>query len=204
MATNDYHFVTHWRVQGTVEEVSQILADAPDLVRWWPSVYLAVKELEHGDDRGVGKYVDLYTRGWLPYTLRWRFRVTESRYPHGFTIVAEGDFNGRGIWTLEQDGEWANITYDWMIRADKPLLRNFSVFMKPIFAANHRWAMAQGERSLTLELARCHANTEEEYAIIPAPPRPTSKVPVALLAGAAGMLGLTLTYVAARRLGASR
>jgi hypothetical protein len=29
--------------------------------------------------------------------------------------------------------------------------------MKPIFAANHHWAMDQGERSLKLELARRHA-----------------------------------------------
>ncbi len=41
MATN-YHFTTHWRVQGTIEEVYDVLADGPDLVRWWPSVYLEV------------------------------------------------------------------------------------------------------------------------------------------------------------------
>jgi hypothetical protein len=52
----------------------------------------------------VVKLVDLYTKGWLPYTLRWQFRVTESRSPYGFTIEALGDFVGRGIWTFAQDG----------------------------------------------------------------------------------------------------
>jgi hypothetical protein len=43
------------------------------------------------------------------------------------------------------------------VRADKPLLRYGSWFFKPIFAANHRWAMARGEESLKRELERRHA-----------------------------------------------
>jgi hypothetical protein len=171
-ATNDYHFITVWRVESTIEEVSNIIGDATDLVRWWPSVYLDVKVLEPGDERGLGKVVSLYTKGWLPYTLRWDFRVTEVR-TDGFTLVATGDFDGRGIWTFEQDGSWVNITYDWKIKAEKPLLRYFSFIMKPIFSANHRWAMAKGEESLKIEIARRHAASADELAGIPAPPRPT-------------------------------
>ncbi|MCB0214154.1 MAG: polyketide cyclase, partial [Anaerolineae bacterium] len=104
MASNDYHFITHWYVDGTVEEVAEILGDPLSLVRWWPAVYLAVTEVVPGDDNGIGRVIDLYTKGWLPYTLCWSFRVTESNYPHGFHLEAWGDFNGRGIWTLEQQG----------------------------------------------------------------------------------------------------
>jgi hypothetical protein len=46
------------------------------------------------------------------------------------------------------------VTGDWDIRADKPLLRYLSFLFKPIFSANHRWAMARGEESLRLELGR--------------------------------------------------
>jgi hypothetical protein len=154
MSANDYHFVTHWRVPGTVEQVSDILGDPTDLVRWWPSVYLAVKEIEPAGSNGVGAVVALYTKGWLPYTLRWQFRITESRRPHGFSLEAWGDFNGTGVWSFAQERSFVNITYDWKIRADKPLLRYFSFLMKPIFSANHRWAMARGEESLKAELAR--------------------------------------------------
>jgi hypothetical protein len=159
MSSNDYHFVTHWRVKSTLPELSDILGNAPDLVRWWPSVYLDVQELEPGDDHGVGQVVSLYTKGWLPYTLRWKFRVTENRYPYGFTLRAWGDFNGRGIWTFKQAGEWVKVTYDWKISADKPVLRLLSPVLKPLFSANHRWAMAKGAESLKLELARRHAVT---------------------------------------------
>lgn len=157
MASNDYHFITNWRIKGSIEEIAEILSDAPDLARWWPSVYLQVDELEPGDpETGIGKVVDLYTKGWLPYTLRWQFRVTESNPPHGFALEAWGDFDGRGVWTLEQDGEWADVTYDWKIRADKPLLRALSFLLKPVFSANHHWAMNQGEESLKRELERRH------------------------------------------------
>ena len=187
MASNDYHFITYWRVKSTVKEVSEIIDDAADLVRWWPSVYLDVKVLKPGDERGLGKVVSLYTKGWLPYTLRWDFRVTEVRQD-GFTLVAWGDFDGRGIWTFEQDGPRVNVTYDWKISAEKPLLRYFSFIMKPIFSANHRWAMAKGEESLELELARRHAATAEERALVSAPPAPTTSSPVPLLLATVAIL----------------
>src|SRR5207244_468559 len=114
------------RVEGSITDVADILKSARELPRWWPSVYLDVEELEPGDEDGVGKLVRLFTKGWLPYTLRWTFRLTESRYPHGFSLEASGDFNGRGVWTLEQDGGWVDVTYDWRIRVDKPLLNALS------------------------------------------------------------------------------
>src|SRR5205823_885414 len=104
VATNEYHFITHWRVHGTVAEVAEVLRDPLELPRWWPAVYLDVRELKPGDENGVGRDIDLVTRGWLPYTLRWQFTVTEVR-SDGFTLRARGDFDGRGIWTFVPDGE---------------------------------------------------------------------------------------------------
>ncbi len=192
MADNDYHFITTWRIPGTLSEVMGILSNAADLPRWWPSVYLEVKELEPGDERGLGKVVDLYTKGWLPYTLRWQFRVTES-HDLGFTLEAWGDFAGRGVWSFAPDGPDVLVTYDWKVRADKPLLRDYSWLMKPIFSANHRWAMVQGERSLLLELARRRARSDLERDLIPSPPGPTRWWPApALLLIAVGVLVLWL------------
>jgi hypothetical protein len=45
--------------------------------------------------------------------------------------------------------------------------------MKPLFAANHRWAMRQGLKSLQLELRRRRATSAQALAAIPAPPPPT-------------------------------
>src|SRR5258708_13521952 len=176
----NYHFIKDWRVESTINEVSEVLGDPLALMRWWPSVYLDVKVVEPGEEHGLGRVVNLYTKGWLPYTLRWDFRTTEVR-KDGFTLVAWGDFDGRGIWTFEQDGPWANITYDWKIKAEKLLLRYFSFIMKPLFSANHHWAMAKGEESLKLELERRHPASQSELVHIPAPPHPTFSSPMPLL-----------------------
>ena len=85
--------------------------------------------------------------------------------------MAEGDFVGTGVWTLTQNGDVVDVRYDWRIRADKPLLRYGSFIFRPIFSANHRWAMARGEESLNLELMRRRAKTPAEREAVPSPPR---------------------------------
>jgi hypothetical protein len=169
----DYHFVTRWRVEGTRPEVAEVLGDAADLPRWWPSVYLDVQVLADGDENGVGREVDLLTKGWLPYTLRWRFTTTRNDGADGIALDADGDFVGRGVWTFTQDGPWVDAEYDWRIEAHKPMLRRLTWLLRALFAANHRWAMTRGEESLRLELARRRAPTPEAAARVPPPPPPT-------------------------------
>lgn len=144
---NHYRFESRWRVPASPEEVTEILGDANSLPRWWPEVYLDVRETEPG-------VYFLHTRGRLPYTLRWSFRVTESHPPYGFSLEAWGDLNGTGVWTFTRDGDHTNIHYLWIVQARKPLLRWLSPLLKPVFSANHRWAMARGEESLIREIER--------------------------------------------------
>ena len=166
-ARADYHFVTVWRVAGTIDEVKAVLGDSEALTRWWPSVYLDVVPRADGAPDGVGRTVDLFTTGWLPYTLRWTLRITEPMTDTGFALAASGDLEGTGRWTFAQDGPEVVITYDWRVAATKPLLARLSWLLRPAFAANHRWAMARGEESLALELRR----RRDPDADVPAPPR---------------------------------
>jgi hypothetical protein len=194
---NSYHFVSHWRVEGTCGEVADILGDPLALPRWWPSVYLSVEEIAAPNSHGLGRRVRLRTKGWLPYTLAWEFEVVDSHYPTGLTIVASGDFDGRGQWTFVQDGAHVDITYDWRLTAEKPLIRNLSALLRPVFEANHRWAMAQGEASLVLELARRRAASDAERASVPPPPGPVTYAAAALVGGAVA-IGGTLAYLMVR------
>jgi hypothetical protein len=163
-----YVFHTRWFTRGaTCEEISDVLADTGSLAEWWPAVYLAVTVVEPGEEHGLGSVIDLFTKGWLPYTLRWRLKVEQVRYPHGSTVSARGDLTGRGVWAHRALDGGVETTYDWEVEADKPLLRYGSFVFRPLFAANHRWAMATGEVSLQREIARRHGEP------VGPPPQPT-------------------------------
>jgi hypothetical protein len=172
MKANHYHLVTHWHVRGRVEEIYDLLYNATDLPRWWPSVYREVRQIRPNDATGTGSRFTLRAAGWLPYTIRFQFQTIEARRPSRLALQAQGDLTGEGVFTLVQDGEWANVTYDWCIEADKPILRYFSFILKPLFATNHHWTMARGLESLQRELARRHpAGAAQQARSLPAPAR---------------------------------
>ncbi len=173
MSSSQYRFVTQWRVFGTVEEVYRLIDDPVQFVRWWPAVWLQVKILDPGDADGLGKLVQMVSKGWLPYILRWTARTAEKEFPHRIVLHATGDFEGEGRWSFKADGSSVSVEYRWTLTANKPLLRYLSFLLRPIFAANHHWAMARGEESLLLELSRRRTKSAEELARISAPPQPT-------------------------------
>jgi hypothetical protein len=197
-ARNLYRFVTTWRVEATRGEVADIIRNPRDLPRWWPSVYLAVQELAPPDTSGLRQHVRIRTKGWLPYELTWELIVTESRYPEAFELAAVGDVTGMGRWTLEQDGPFVNASFDWGVRVEKPLLQWLAPVMRPLFEANHRWAMRQGEESLKLELKRRRAATADARQAIPQPAGPVTYAAASLLAGA-GVVGGMLGYLVLRQ-----
>lgn len=157
MPANEYEFLTKWRVIAPIELVYDILKEGKDYVRWWPDVYLDAQYFASGHPDGIGDHVVLLTKGWLPYRLRWTATAERRERPHTIAITASGDFDGRGVWQLEQQGQECLITFDWRLRADKPLLRWLSPIFKPIFKWNHRWAMDRGLIRLQEEIARRQA-----------------------------------------------
>jgi hypothetical protein len=162
--TTQYHFISRWRFQAAAEDVFAILNEPLEYPRWWPSVWLAAREIAPGRVR-------MLTRGWLPYKLRWNAQTEGTQPPQRLAVRASGDFTGKGVWSIVQDGEYADVTFDWQMTAKKPLLRYLSFVLRPAFEANHRWAMEQGRKSLELELARYRAATVEEMNLVPPPPR---------------------------------
>jgi len=198
--SNHYHFITRWRVKGTAEEVYSILSQPLDYSRWWPSVYLTVSEV--GPHSGAGTpRVRLQTKGWLPYVLRWEASSLEFSRPSRIAIRASGDLEGRGIWSIienaPEDGSvFTDITFDWKLSVTKPWLRYLAPLLRPAFEANHRWAMAQGLKSLELELARSRAATVEEMNSIAPPDGPREMWTKALAAGAVMAAGLAAGLLA--------
>lgn len=152
MATNDYQFLTIWEISAPAESVFQLIESPVEYPRWWPEVWLAVKELDPGDANKIGSRFLLHTKGRLPYTLRWESQTIEKQYPHRLVLKATGDFDGQGIWTISHSESGTRVEYDWRLRAEKPLLKKLSFLMKPLFRWNHHWAMAKGLEGLCREL----------------------------------------------------
>ena len=143
MAANDYVFVTLWRIPGNIDRAYRVLDRYQDYPRWWPEVYLRVEPLTPLR-KTVGDKVRPLTRGKFPYKIRWQSEIVQANPPHGFIIRATGDFDGRGIWSLKQQGSEVVLTFDWRLRAQKRLIRNLSWLFKALFRWNHRWAMESG------------------------------------------------------------
>jgi hypothetical protein len=167
MRSNKYRFVTKWSVEGDVTEVANLINQPELLTRWWPSVYLEInKKKENGRETFY-----LFTKGWLPYTLRWHFFQTKADLPHRLELEAAGDLKGYGIWKFRQNGKQVEVEYDWEVDANKPILKYLSFIFKPVFSFNHHWAMRKGEESLKMELARLKAGKSRQDA--PQPPMPS-------------------------------
>ncbi len=172
MRINDFRFVDRWEVEARVEEVARLVNDPPAYPTWWPSVWLEVRQVSLGDDRGLGSSFDCRVKGWLPYTLQLRITKVEERIPTGLRVETTGDLTGVGVWTFEERGPLVRVSYEWIVRGDTWFFRYGSSIARPLFASNHTWCMRRGAESMRLELARRHARSAEELGAIPAPPRP--------------------------------
>ena len=164
MTMSQYHFVTHWRVFGTIHEVADILRDVRGLARWWSSVYLDVEILEPGAEDGFGTVACVCTRGWVTGTLLWQVGITEARYPYGFSVEAWGDVTGHGTWTFTQDGPFVNVVFDWTMRFDHALVHLLSFLVKPIVEMHYRRMMARGEENLCIEVAHRRVVPSVKYS----------------------------------------
>lgn len=153
MPANHYRFVADWVVPAPREAVWPLLADATTYPKWWPAVYLSA-EVEAGP-QGVAprRRTRFHTKGASPYHLYWTAVITEVREPELLALRAHGDFEGWGRWTLAPHPVGTPATLEWDINADKPLLRWLSPVARPLFAWNHRWAMARGAEGLRAYLA---------------------------------------------------
>lgn len=80
--------------------------------------------VQPGGADGLEAVVDLHTKGWLPYTLRWTLHITEPITDTGFVLRATGDLEGTGRWTFTHDGAEVRITYDWRLHASTPPSRS--------------------------------------------------------------------------------
>lgn len=147
-----YSFVTHWRFDAPLAQVWAALDAAERYREWWPSI-IAYHDLTP-ELHGVGARAERVVRGRLPYSLRYTTTVTHYEPPREIAYDAVGDLTGDGRFVLHEDGGQTHVTFYWNVSTAGFWLNLLAPLLKPLFAWNHNWVMAQGERGLATWLAR--------------------------------------------------
>jgi uncharacterized protein YndB with AHSA1/START domain len=141
----EYVFVDEWDVAAPIEAVFDKLADATTYPEWWRPVYFSV---EADGPVAVGQTSKHHFKGRLPYQLRMRARMTALERPHRYEVAVDGDLRGRGTWTFGERDVTTHVRWDWVVFADKALLRLLTPVLRPAFRWNHAWAVERAKEGL--------------------------------------------------------
>ena len=136
----EYVFVDEWDVDAPQEVVYEVVADARTYPDWWKPVYGTVE----GDRQRTRHRF----KGRLPYRLDMQAEMVREDPPRQFEVRVDGDLRGKGIWTFEPRDGKTHVRWDWIVFADKPLLRILTPILRPAFRWNHNWAVARAREGL--------------------------------------------------------
>lgn len=141
----EYVFLDEWDVDAPREAVFEAIADARTYPDWWKPVYISV---DADGSPEVGCASRQHFKGRLPYTLKTVSTVVRLERPEILETDVVGDLRGRGLWTLtERDGR-THVRFDWTVLADRPLLKRLTPVLRPLFRANHNWAVKRAMEGL--------------------------------------------------------
>jgi hypothetical protein len=141
-----YQFVDRWFVPAPIGAVYDVIGDQLAYPSWWDKVFLSVTG-DAGPPR-PGRRASIVSKGFLPYRLRWTAVVVEADRPGGFRFRLEGDFVGSGEWRLEEGDGGTRATLDWRPAVEKPVVKHLTPILRPLFRANHLWAMRRGQEGI--------------------------------------------------------
>ena len=146
VSSREYAFLDDWHVAAPREAVFAALADARSYPLWWRPVYI---EAEADGPPAVGAVSRQHFKGRLPYHLRTRSRISRLEAPRSITAEVDGDLRGRGTWTLaDTPGGGTHVSFEWIVHADRRLLRLLTPLLRPAFRWNHEWAIARAMEGL--------------------------------------------------------
>jgi uncharacterized protein YndB with AHSA1/START domain len=155
-----YRFVDEWFVPMPIEQAYDLLGDPLRYPEWWPEAFPQATG-DPGPPK-PGNRVDVLSKGFLPYRLRWTLTCVSVERPSKIDAEMTGDFEGTSAWTLTEVDGGTRAVLDFRPAVAKPLVRNLTPLLRPLFAANHRWAMRKGEeaaRRVAVESAASTSST---------------------------------------------
>ena len=141
-----YRFLDRWVVDAPIDRIYDTIGDVLGYERWWTDFVIRAT----GDEAPptVGKSNELRVKAYLPFTVNFALEVLEVEAPRRILSRLSKDFEGTGEWTLVETDGTTVATLDWQPSVNKPLIRNLTPVLRPIFRSNHNWAMRHGERQI--------------------------------------------------------
>jgi hypothetical protein len=143
----DYQFETVWRLRAPIDAVWQAIFESEKWPQWWQGVVQA-DQLAKGDASGVGTRQRFVWRSKLPYSLAFEMQTTRVEPPKLLEGQATGELEGTGLWELSEFGGLTTAHYTWRVKTTRSWMNLLAPVLRPAFAWNHDYVMAQGAKGL--------------------------------------------------------
>jgi uncharacterized protein YndB with AHSA1/START domain len=150
--SENYEFVTIWRLDAPLEQVWNEIKHSENWPQWWKGV-LQIKELKAGDENGVGSIRHSMWKSALPYKLEFDMEIMRVEPMNTIEARAFGELEGVGLWTLTAENEnTTHVRYDWKVKTTKAWMNYLAPVAKPFFRWNHDVIMNWGGQGLAKKL----------------------------------------------------
>jgi uncharacterized protein YndB with AHSA1/START domain len=147
-----YEFVTIWKLDAPIERVWEAIKDSEKWSEWWKGV-LSVRQIQQGDNKGIGSVHRSTWKSALPYKLEFDTELINIEHQKTIEARAFGELEGVGLWTFTAISEnETHVRYDWKVKTTKPWMKLFSPIAKPFFKWNHDVIMNWGGEGLAKKL----------------------------------------------------
>lgn len=179
MSTRSHSFEINsvWEFDCPKTDLKFVIDKPQEITHWWAAVFLKVELLSGNYYAPSGLVANLWTKGFLPHSFKFKANIFHNRQHQQLIIKTMGDFSGIGTITIQSLGaNKSQIHINWRTNVENHTLYLLMMLLKPIFIANHKWAMRKGFQGLKYELLR--RQTKKENAT---PPRQKPTFPHNLL-----------------------
>lgn len=142
-----YRFVTQWFFRAPIEQVWEQIASEEGWGEWLQDFRRV--QVCYAPTSGE-KFFDILYRGDLPYSFHFTLTPTHVEAPHHLELVAHGELEGFGCWTLAEKEDGTAVTYVWEVGVSNPFFNLLTrlPFVKALTERNHNLTMARAEKAL--------------------------------------------------------
>jgi uncharacterized protein YndB with AHSA1/START domain len=153
-----YSFVTVWNIPAPREKVWDVLNTPEEYPQWWPNI-VGYRKL-NPEATGVGARAERVVKGKLPYTLTYVTTTTKMERPAEIAYDSEGELKGNGKFVLTEQGpNQTQVVFYWDVSTSGFWMNLLAPLLKWLFAWNHNYVMAQGEKGLIAWMKRPKAES---------------------------------------------